>query len=303
MPRVAPAPRGRAPRNSINDRPSRWKMLLRRHRRHARPAGWGAFGLLLVLLCVELFRSNAGGGTLISMRDRIGAATGLLGLRVQTVTIEGRANTPEPLLRAAVGVSPGAPILGVSVAAVRQRIETLAWVEHATVERRLPDTIVVNLQERRPFAVWQNQGRFVLVDRDGQTVADQNVAQFSSLPLIVGAGAPDAAATLLDALTERPALQARVVAAVRVGERRWNLRMKSGADVMLPEGQEVAALDRLMMLEQNHSLLDRPLAAVDMRLPDRLVVRPQPAPPATQPQTTQPQMGPPQMAPPSNKPT
>ena len=143
----------------------------------------------LVLLGVEMYRSNTGGGTLISVRDRIGEATGLLGLRVQTVTIEGRANTPEPLLRAAIGASPGSPILGFSVAAARQRIETLAWVEHATVERRLPDTIVVNLQERRPFAIWQNQGKFVLVDRDGQTVADQNVAQFSSLPLIVGPGA------------------------------------------------------------------------------------------------------------------
>ncbi len=291
MPRV-----NRSPRNSISDRPSRWLMLLRRYRRYARPAGWGAFGLVVILLFTEMLRSNAGGGTLTSLRDRLGSATGVLGLRVETVTIEGRANTPEPLLRAAIGVNPGAPLLGFSVAAARQRIETLAWVEHATVERRLPDTIVVNLQERRPFAVWQNQGKFLLIDRDGEIVADQNVAQFSSLPLVVGLGAPAAAAPLLDALTERPALQRHVVAAVRVGERRWNLRMNSGTDVLLPEGQEVAALDRLLSLQQEHALLDRPLSAVDMRLPDRLVVRPQPSPPG---QSTPPL--PP--APPAHKPT
>jgi len=96
----------------------------------------------------------------------------------------------------------------------------------------------------------------------------------STSSAVVGVGAPPSAAALLDALTARPALQQRVVAAVRVGERRWNLRLNNGADVMLPEAHEVAALDRLMQLQQDHDLLDRPLVAIDMRLPDRLVLRP-----------------------------
>ena len=93
---------------------------------------------------------------------------------------------------------------------------------------------------------------------------------------MVGPGAPAAAAALIDALTRPSGLQRCVVAAVRVGERRWNLQMSNGTDVMLPEGHEVAALDRLMQLQQDHALLDRPLAAIDMRLPDRLVLRPRP---------------------------
>jgi cell division protein FtsQ len=160
----------------------------------------------------------------------------------------------------------------------RQRLETLSWVEHATVERRLPGTVVVFLQERRPFAIWQNQGRFVVIDRNGQLVANQNVAEFRQLPLVVGPGAPVAVATLIDALTERPDLQKRVVAVVRVAERRWNLHLDSGMDVLLPEGHEAAALQRLMQLQQEHALLDRPLAAIDMRLADRLVLRPKPEP-------------------------
>src|SRR5581483_10946130 len=110
-----------------------------------------------------------------------------------------------------------------SVEQARQRIETLSWVEHATVERRLPGTVVVNLQERRPFAIWQNQGKFVLIDRSGQVVTNENLNEFHQLPLVVGAGAPAAAASLIDALTDHPDLQQRVTAAVRVGERRWNL--------------------------------------------------------------------------------
>jgi cell division protein FtsQ len=266
----------RGPRSSVKDRPGRWKLLLRRQKRLIRPAGWIGFAALVVLLGVIAVHSSAPGGTLATLRERLGGATAFAGLRVTDVVIEGRANTPEPLLRAALGVSIGDPILGFSVELARQRLETLSWVEHATVERRLPGTVVLFLQERRPFAIWQNQGKFVLIDRNGQLVANQNVAEFRQLPLVVGPGAPAAAAMLVDALTDRPDLQKRVIAAVRVGERRWNLRLNNGADVMLPEGHEIVALDRLMQLQQQHALLDRPLAAIDMRLGDRLVLRPRP---------------------------
>jgi cell division protein FtsQ len=271
MPRMT-----RAPRNSVKDRPARLTLLLRRQKRLLRPAGWIAFAAVVLALGTIVVHSAAPSGTLATLRERLGGATAIAGLRVTDVVIQGRANTPEPLLRAAIGVNKGDPILGFSVEMARQRIESLSWVEQATVERRLPGTVVVFLQERRPFAVWQSQGKFALIDRNGQLVANQNVAEFRQLPLVVGAGAPVAAATLLDALTDRPELQKRVVAAVRVGERRWNLRLNNGADVMLPEGHEVEALDRLMQLQQQHALLDRPLVAIDMRLGDRLVLRPRP---------------------------
>ncbi len=232
--------------------------------------------MLVVLAVRSALPGGAPGHTLATVRERIGSATAASGLRVSQVVIDGRANTPELLLRAAIGASRGDPILGFSLEQARARIETLSWVEHATVERRLPDTLVVSLQERRPFAIWQNQGKYLLVDRSGQVVADQDVAQFRHLPLIVGRGAPGAAAELLDALTDRPALAEKVLASVRVGERRWNLRMAGGGDVMLPEGHEAAAIDRLVQLQQDHAVLDRPLVAIDLRLPDRLVLRPKP---------------------------
>ena len=272
MPRVSA--RGRnLPRNSVKDRPSRWQMLGRRARRLIRPAGWFGAAALTVGFGLVLLHAAAPGDTLSTMRERLGNATGGAGLRVRNIVIEGRANTPEPLLDAAIGASKGDAILGFSVEQARSRIEQLAWVEHATVERRLPDTLVIQLAERRPFAIWQNQGRFVLIDRAGQVVANQDVAQFRTLPLVVGLGAPAASAALLDALTAHPGLGSRVTAAVRVAERRWNLRMKNGTDIMLPEGAELAALERLEQLQQDKSLLDRPLAVIDMRLPDKLVIR------------------------------
>jgi cell division protein FtsQ len=264
----------RSARGSVNDRPPKWKLFLRRQRWMLRPFGWCCVGLAVIAIGVVLLRNAQPGSTIASLREHIGTMTAAAGMRINDIVIEGRANTPEPILRAALGVNKGDPIIGFSLDQARQRIEKLTWIAHATVERRLPGTIVVVLWERRPFAVWQNQGKYVLIDREGQPVTDEEVAKFGNLPLIVGPGAPEAARVLLDALTDRPSIQTRVVAAMRISERRWNLRMKNGTDILLPEGHEVEALDRLLALQQDIALLDRPLQTIDMRLGDRLVLRP-----------------------------
>jgi cell division protein FtsQ len=255
----------------MQDRPGRWKLISRRLRQLQRPAMLGAAALIVLLGASAALMPGGGDGP----RQWFGDLTAGFGLRVQDIRIEGRQKTPEGLLTAALGLHRGDPILGFSVVAARQRIETIAWVRSATVERRLPGTVVVQLVERSPFAVWQNDGKFALVDRDGNIVTDSEVATFADqLPLVVGPGAPKAAAALLDLVANYPEIQSRMVAAVRIGERRWNLHMKNGADVLLPEGAEAAALARLDGLQAKHALLDRPLQTVDMRLPDRLVIRP-----------------------------
>jgi cell division protein FtsQ len=278
----------RVTRNSLKDRPNRLKLLLRRQKKLLRPGAWVAGGTIAFFLGAIILHSARSGSTLETFHHRIGGLTAFAGLRVQHIDVEGRQNTPQPLLRAALGIDTGMPILGISLAAARQRIESLSWVQSAVVERQLPDTIVVRLTERRPFAIWQNDGKFMLIDRNGNVVAHQNVTDFRNLPLVVGPGAPQAAAALLDTLSSLPALQARVAAAVRVGDRRWDLQMNNKTEVMLPVGQEAAALGRLMQLQQSHDLLDRPLVAIDMRLPDRLVLRPRAARPTAADATKKP---------------
>lgn len=264
------------------ERPSRLALLWRRQRRLIRPALWTVIVAALAVGGFGLVRSVQPGSTVAGWREKVG---GTVGLTVQDVVVEGRDKTPEPMLRAALGVGRGDKLLGFSPEAARARVEQLPWVQSATVERRLPGTIVVILQERRPYAVWQSAGKFVLIDRKGQVVAEQDPVKdptaFATLPLVVGPGAPEAAAALLETLAQYPQLRSRVVAAVRVGERRWNLRLANGADVLLPEMQEGPAMARLMELHASQQLLDRPLQTVDMRLPDRLVVRPAPDPKPT----------------------
>ena len=251
-------------------RPSRLKLLMRRQRRMLRPLSLSVVSFGVVMLGLVVVHSAQTGGTAARLQKSFAKR---IDLRVETITIDGRQNTPEPLLRAALGVNVGDPILGFSVEAARQRIESLSWVEHVAVERRLPGTIYVAMAERRPFAIWQTQGKFVLIDRDGQTVTNEDVAAFGELPLVVGAGAPPHAAALLDQLAAAPDIKDHVAAMVRVGDRRWNLQLKNGTIVMLPEGHEDAALKRLHDLQTAQALLDRPLISVDMRLPDRLAVR------------------------------
>jgi len=284
MPRV----RKSAPRNSIKDRPRRWALLLRRQKGRLRVlAIVGAFAAVVFGL-TALIRATNPATSVVGLRERMGAIAGVAGLRVEHIVIRGRRNTPEPLVLAALGVSPGEPILGFSLAAARQRIESLAWVRSAVIERRLPDTVLVVLTEKRPFALWQHDGRFSVIDRDGDTVTERDVREYRTLPLVVGPGAPSHTGELFDALQGVPGIGRLVAAAVRVGDRRWNLVLKDGTTVELPDDHAAVALTRLAELDAKYALLDRPLAVVDMRLGDRLVLRPWPAPPPDPQATTAP---------------
>jgi cell division protein FtsQ len=267
--------------SSVVDRPSARALLMRRLRRMVRPA-IGATLLVIVLFAASLMvreaDSNGSAGTLRRMVGEIGAS---MGLTVQSIVVDGRENTPEPLLRRALGVMIGQPILGFSLSDARQRLLSLGWVSDAVVERRLPNTLVVRLVERAPFAVWQDHGTFRLIDRNGAVMGEQDVARAAealNLPLVVGDGAPDATTELFDEMKPYPDIRKRLVGAVRVGDERWNLVLKSGATVMLPGENQDNALARLQALQQRMQILDRPVQDIDLRLADRVVVRPRPEP-------------------------
>jgi cell division protein FtsQ len=255
-------------------------MLARKQKRLLRPAllvvpmlGLVAFGFLAVRGGVE----QSGLGSWI--RHRVGLA-----LPIEHIVVEGQRLTTDHDVEEALGLSPGDPIMGFSIGDAERDVEALPFVATATVQRRLPGTVLVMLVERTPFAVWQNQGRFVLIDRTGKVVENQGLngkdaEAFAKLPLVVGEGAPPAAETLVDALDATPSVKSHVVAMVRVGQRRWNLTLRNGCDVLLPEAEEVPALKRLAVFEQDHKLLERPLLTIDMRLPDRLLIRERPVGP------------------------
>lgn len=198
-----------------------------------------------------------------------------LGLVVEDITVEGRKRQEAEPLLAALDIERGDPILPADLEAMRLRLEVLPWVREASIERRLPGRLHIRLVEREPMALWQRGGQFMLVDREGVGIGPDLKGEFQQLPVIVGPDAPQHAGALFAALAAEPELAGRVKAAVRVGGRRWNLRLDdvaSGIDVRLPEAQAAAAWTRLAKLEREHQLLERKLVMIDLRLPDRLVV-------------------------------
>lgn len=196
-----------------------------------------------------------------------------MGLRVDEVLVVGREETAGAELLAALGVGRGSPIIGFDVAAARERIEGLPWVRDASVERLLPDTILLSVEERRPLALWQHNGAFALIDYEGVVITRDNLGRFSNMLTVVGEDAPQHAANLLEMLGAEPELMKQVVAAVRVGGRRWNIRTRDGIDIRLPEQGAATAWARLADYDRSDSVLTRDVNVVDLRVPDRLIVR------------------------------
>ena len=222
---------------------------------------------------VLMARLPAGQTALAAVRARAVAASAAVGLVVGDVEVTGRVTTKAATILDALGAARGTPILAVNLERARQKLERLPWVRSATIERRLPATLYVRLVERQPLAVWQHDGRQELIDRQGEVIAVKDLSRFSQLPTVVGADAASHAAALLALLARQPDLARRVTAAIRVDDRRWNLRIDHRIDVLLPEENPAAAWDRLAELDRTKQLLQRDVETVDMRLPDRLVLR------------------------------
>jgi cell division protein FtsQ len=207
------------------------------------------------------------------MRLALARIMGEAGLKIGDVLVEGRNRVPTAAVLDALHVERGEPILTYDAEAARQRLEALPWVATATVERRLPDILYVKLTERQPFALWQQGGKFHLVDAKGSVIATDDIAAWNHLPLVVGDGAPKAAEEFLMLLAAEPDIAKRVKAAVRVGDRRWNLTLDGDIEVRLPEENPAVALGALSDMNRQGKLLEKDIRAVDLRIPDRMVVR------------------------------
>jgi len=178
----------------------------------------------------------------------------------------------------AAGLAHGGSILALDLDGVRKRVEQVGWVSRARVIRLWPDTVVIAVDQRPLVAIWEHNGRAVVVATDGTVVGRADPNRFAALPLIVGDGANLAAAAIIPAVSARPRLADRLEALVRVDDRRWDLRLKDGALIQLPAGEEQAALIRLDQLDRKSRILDLALARIDLRDPEMVVVRPRTGP-------------------------
>ncbi len=200
------------------------------------------------------------------------AATSL-GFRISEVALAGEHEIKRDDVLALAGITGRSSLLFLDAGQTRARLLTNPWIAQATVLKLYPDRLRIGIMERKAFALWQNEGRVYLIAADGTVLEPDVPPQFASLPLVVGQGAAQAAQEFIALIARYPDIAGKVEAFVLVADRRWNLHLKGGLEVLLPEAEPAQALATLVDLDRAKKLLSRDIVTVDLRLPDRVTVR------------------------------
>jgi cell division protein FtsQ len=260
--------------------PSRFARLLRRSTRTIfkvrLPRGLGITAAALVIVASLAYGVVRGDHvtTIIDMlKDVRDSAANAAGFRIVSLAMTGQQHVSREEVLAIAGVTGHTSLLFLDVEAARERLKANPWVADATVLKLYPGELQIGVTEREPFALWQKEGRVSVIADDG-TVLDTYVApRLRQLPLVVGRGAESKAKEFLALVGRYPEISAQVRASVLIGERRWNLRLRNGLDVRLPEDGIGPALEQLVALDREGKLISRDIVAIDLRLPDRVTVR------------------------------
>jgi cell division protein FtsQ len=214
--------------------------------------------------------AEAVGQQLAEFRD---TAANNVGFRISSIALTGEKQlTREDILNIA-GISGRASLLFLDADAARNRLKANPWIADATILKLFPDRLHIAVTERRAFALWQKDGRVSVVSRDGVMVEPFVAPHVAHLPLVVGEGANVRAAEFLSVMNNYPELRDQVHAYVLVADRRWNLRLKNGMDIRLPEAEPAEAIEALLTLDKDRKLLTRDIVAIDLRIRDRVTVR------------------------------
>jgi cell division protein FtsQ len=222
---------------------------------------------------IAAIASGSAYGIQSGLVDRlIAQATAFAGFKIADIDINGVKEVSRIDILTNIDLGTERSLFSFDVFSARKALRQLPWVSEARVAKAYPDRLVIDVVERVPFAVWQNKGELWLVERDGHMIAPFE-ERFAGLPLVVGAGAAGNAAEFIAQLARHPELAGQVKAHVRVGERRWNIVLENGVTILLPEGREEEQLAELARFDREQALLSRDISEIDMRLPDRLVVR------------------------------
>ena len=258
-----------APRVAV---PKKLAKKLAVEQQHANRVATWAFGLfVLAISVIALIALDVPGKLGLAAGEAVGNA----GFRVKSVAVQGtRRMDPKPIYRIALDQRTTALPL-VDVAAIRERLLDYGWVKDARVSRRYPDTLVVDIVERSPAALWQDGNRLSLIDAEGHVLDKVAVTRMPDLPLLVGAGANGHARGLDELLVKVPTIKAQLVSASWVGQRRWDLAVQTGETIALPEGQAAAATALAKFAEKDKSagLLGRGIKRFDLRKAGQMTVR------------------------------
>jgi cell division protein FtsQ len=240
------------------------------------PNRGGVVATVLILLGSAGFGVVKGGHLeelTAALSDTRNALANSAGFRITTVAINGRKQLTQDEVLAIGSVNGRSSLLFLDAETVRDKLKANPWIGEATVLKLYPGRLQIDIVERSAFALWQRDGRLAVIADDGAVLEPYVTRRFATLPLVVGKGAETRARDFLALLDRYPQVRSVTQAAIFVGERRWNLRLKDGLDVRLPENDVGNALASLSKLDKEDKLFSRDIVAIDLRLPDRLTVQ------------------------------
>ena len=240
---------------------------------------FGAFLLAIAVVVVVALdipaRAERAAGTAIGHAGFTVSGYQIVGINHMNRALVDAVVTDELHKAAEQGSSSKAPQALVSVSGIRQRLLGYGWVKDARVSRRLPDTLVIDIVERTPAALWQNEGQLALIDHEGVVLDRVPVDKMPDLPLLIGPGANGQEEQLVRLMGAVPTLKPQLASATWVGGRRWDLSFQSGETVALPEGEEAAkaAIMKFARLDKQSGMLGRGIVRFDLRVPGKMIVR------------------------------
>jgi cell division protein FtsQ len=226
-----------------------------------------ALGVLVVIALDIPAKAERSAGALVGRAGFTVSGYQIVGLRHMDRAPIDEVVTDE-LHRAAEAAGSGqAPQPLIDVARIRERLLNFGWIKDARVSRRLPDTLVVDLVERTPAALWQDSGQLALIDADGVVLDRVPIDKMPDLPLLIGPGANSQARKLSTLMNDVPTLKPQLASATWVGGRRWDLNFQSGETVALPEGDQDArsALIHFAKGDKETGFLGRGIVRIDLR--------------------------------------
>jgi cell division protein FtsQ len=240
------------------------------------PPGLGIAASLLLLGATLGYGAVAGDHLPVVIdwvKDVRDAAANATGFRIAAISLTGPKEVSREEVLTVAGVTGHASLLFLDADAARTRLLANPWIADAAVLKLYPDRLQITITERQAFALWQKDGRVGVIAADGTVLEPFVENRYVRLPLVVGRGAERRAKDFLAILDRYPDIRSQLRASIMVADRRWNLRLKNGIDVRLPETNVEQALDRLVALDREKKILSRDILAIDLRLSDRVTVR------------------------------
>ncbi len=208
------------------------------------------------------------------------------GYRIKAVTIEGRKELSQKKILSLLNIQANQSIFDLNLEETHAKLIKNPWIHSVILAKRLPNTVFVQIKERTPIARWQNKGRLSVVDSEGVILTTKRMKDFSKFPIVIGKDAPAHVPEIIKELKSSPTLYNRVTALTLVSDRRWNVQIDHKIEIKLPQNNIISAWKHLEKIEKENKVLNNTVVSIDLRLPDRLIIRENNRPPKSKSRKT-----------------